>query len=323
MKTRTRHLFSAPARGLGETRAIAGPPAELAEHVDLRSVEVVANSLDGVQVRAHEGDEGRMTIIGHAAVFDRMSEELGFAGFSFRERIARGAFRKALDADQDVRMLIEHDPRWVLARTRSRTLELTEDPRGLRVYADVAPTTYAADLRVLMERGDVDQMSFGFRVGADEWVERNLEDGTTEVVRTITEIESLLDVSVVTFPAYPQTDASVRSVVAGTEIVGPDGSIDEDALRSLAWRVHRGETDASPAQRDAIDAAYRSTETVSPWIAERALMAACLEPELLAAIPGKRASVSIEEAPADGPAFPVSVARNRLRLMQITSKENR
>jgi HK97 family phage prohead protease len=151
-----------------------------------------------------EDDPDRITIRGHAAVFDRLSEDLG----GFRERIARGAFRKALDQNDDVRLLINHESYPVLARTKSGTLELREDPRGLHVFADVAPTSSARDLRMSMQRGDIDQMSFGFTVaeGGDTWT----MDGE-QIVRTVTRVDQLFDVSIVTFPAYQQTSVDARS----------------------------------------------------------------------------------------------------------------
>lgn len=149
-----------------------------------------------------DDDKSRVTIRGHAAVFDRLSEDLG----GFREKVKRGAFRKVLDEAQDVRLLVNHDPFPVLARTKSNTLELREDPRGLHVFADVAPTSFAQDLRVSMQRGDIDQMSFGFSVGSDSWMEK---DG--QIVRTIEEFDNLFDVSIVTFPAYPQTSVDARA----------------------------------------------------------------------------------------------------------------
>lgn len=210
-----------------------------------------------------DDDKDRITIRGHAAVFDRLSEDLG----GFRERINRGAFRKALDQQDDVRLLVNHDAYPVLARTKSNTLELREDPRGLHVFADVAPTTFARDLRVSMQRGDIDQMSFGFTVadGGDTW---EMRDG--EVIRTITEIRSLFDVSVVTFPAYPQTavdartqdspvnhepdpDVPVEELAADQPADLAETGVDTDgtedaptgdeaavlARRSLAWRIYQ------------------------------------------------------------------------------------
>jgi HK97 family phage prohead protease len=282
---------------------------------------------DTLEVRADDGDEGPLTIVGHAAVFDRKSEELGAAGwFTFREQIKRGAFKRALDEDQDVRLLWEHDPRWILARTAASQevgrLELSEDPRGLRSFAKVVPTSYARDLEAVMRAGVVTQMSFGFTVGpgGDEWLERTRDDGTVEVLRTIHEVERLFDVSVVAFPAYPQTDAVARSllepVFAGGE--GPD----LEQLRAVALKVHRGEVEASATLRAAIDHAFSGTDSVSPWTAQRALRAVAQEPELRGAVhePGEA-----EDGGEGGETDPVggrdalAARQRRLRLMELTS----
>lgn len=124
----------------------------------------------------------------------------------FVEQIAPGAFDRALAEDQDVRFLVDHDPSRVLARTASGTLSLSSDKKGLLVDADIADTSIGRDLRVLLERGDVSQMSFGFVVTRDEWAMQ--KDGTE--LRTIHDVD-LFDVSAVTFPAYPQTDAAIRA----------------------------------------------------------------------------------------------------------------
>lgn len=150
-----------------------------------------------------EQPDGPPIFRGHAAVFDRESEDLG----GFREVIARGAFRKALDANQDTVALFNHDPNYVLGRTTNNTLELREDPRGLHAYFQAPDTQYARDLREVVKRGDVSQMSFAFTVAKDDWQER--EDGS--IMRRVLEVDRLYDVSLVTTPAYTQTDAqSVR-----------------------------------------------------------------------------------------------------------------
>lgn len=158
-------------------------------------------ALDGFEVEERENGERR--IVGHAAVFNQLSEDLG----GFREKIAPGAFAEAVTRD-DVRALWNHDSNFVLGRTRAGTLRMREDDRGLAVEIDPPNTQWANDLLVSMRRGDVTQMSFGFRVekGGQNW-ERN-DDGN---IRTITRV-SLFDVSPVTYPAYPQTDAAVRSL---------------------------------------------------------------------------------------------------------------
>lgn len=144
-----------------------------------------------------DGDDAQK-IQGYAAVFNSLSEDLG----GFREVIAPGAFSDTLGAD--VRALWNHDANFVLGRTKSGTLRLAEDDHGLRVEID--PPESAAWIMDSMKRGDVDQMSFGFRVVSDDW----RMDGQ-QVIRTLNKV-SLFDVSVVTYPAYPATDAAVRGL---------------------------------------------------------------------------------------------------------------
>ena len=154
-----------------------------------------------VELRVGEGDNPR--IQGHAAVFNQWSEDLG----GFREKIRPGAFKKTLK-EADVRALFNHDSNYVLGRNRSGTLILSEDDTGLAIDIDPPDTTWANDLKVSMKRGDVNQMSFGFQTVKDEW---NNED-TKNIERELVEVK-LFDVSVVTYPAYPQTNAQVRSKV--------------------------------------------------------------------------------------------------------------
>lgn len=151
-----------------------------------------------------------VTLRGHAAVFNSLSEDLG----GFREMIAPGAFRAALRKQPDVRLLFNHDPSYVLGRTASGTLELREDNSGLHVFARVDRSiSWANDLQRSMQRGDIDQMSFAFTVtdGGDTWAVA--ENGT--VVRTINAdgIDELFDTSVVTFPAYTMTTADMREIL--------------------------------------------------------------------------------------------------------------
>jgi HK97 family phage prohead protease len=155
------------------------------------------------EIRVEKRDDEAAKIIGHAAVFDQLSENLG----GFREKIAAGAFSEALK-ESDVRALFNHNPDFVLGRNRSGTLQLNEDARGLAIEIDPPDTQVARDLIVSMDRGDINQMSFGFTVEEDNWE----EDDDGRVVRTILKVKRLFDVSPVTYPAYPQTDAAVRSL---------------------------------------------------------------------------------------------------------------
>ena len=149
------------------------------------------------EVRSDEGQSPK--IVGYAAVFDSKSEDLG----GFREIIKPGAFKNALN--DDVRALFNHDPNYVLGRNKAGTLSLAEDERGLKIVIDPPDTSWASDLKKSMSRGDINQMSFGFITNSDRW---GLEDG--ETIRELVDV-SLFDVSVVTYPAYTATDASVRS----------------------------------------------------------------------------------------------------------------
>src|SRR5262245_46107276 len=97
-------------------------------------------------------------INGHAAVF---GVEADIAGL-FWERIEPGAFTKAIGRD-DVRALWNHNPDYVLGRNTSGTLRLSEDEKGLAVEIDPPDTQWARDLAISIRRGDVSQMSFGFR----------------------------------------------------------------------------------------------------------------------------------------------------------------
>jgi HK97 family phage prohead protease len=284
---------------------LAGPPEGLVvpDGRDLQARGARLADLDNVEIR----DAGKsLEFIGHAAVFDRLSEDLG----GFKERILRGAFRKVLDTNPDVRFLNLDHAGLPLARTSSGTMELREDPTGLRVYAELAPIQASRDLKVLIQRRDLSQMSFGFSMGetgAEVWTD---EDG--QIVRTIVSFGGLYDVCPVTFPAYIQTDASMRSLACGIEVVS-GGVVQEQVLRDVAWKIHRGEVDATTEDRCVIDAAFARTNTVSPWTAERALRAASQEPELRAAVPGKRATVVLEDADSGGPAFRLAARKRRLR----------
>ncbi len=139
-------------------------------------------------------------IVGYAAVFDALSEVM----FGFREKIRRGAFTESIQRD-DVRALFNHDPNYVLGRNKAGTLTLSEDDRGLSFEITPPDTQWAKDLMVSIKRGDVNQNSFGFSI-ADKGEEWDQE----EKVRTLTKVK-LYDISPVTYPAYPQTEAYVRA----------------------------------------------------------------------------------------------------------------
>ena len=126
-------------------------------------------------VEARQAEDGTMRLSGYAAVFNDASVPLPFI-----ERIAPGAFRKTLTETPDVRLLINHAG-LPLARTKNGTLTLTEDERGLFMQAEIADTSEGRDLYKLIERGDMDQMSFAFRVIRQKWNEDRSVRILTEV----------------------------------------------------------------------------------------------------------------------------------------------
>ena len=159
-----------------------------------------------VEQRA-EGETQKPVIIGYAAVFESLSENLG----GFREKIARGAFDDVMS--DDVRATYNHDANIVLGRTASGTLRIALDDKGLRYEIDPPDTQAARDLLVSMNRGDVKESSFRFMVEDDDWT----EDDDGRVVRTIKKFRRLIDVSPVTYPAYPEASAGQRSLDAWKE----------------------------------------------------------------------------------------------------------
>ena len=143
-------------------------------------------------------DSAARMIEGYAAVFNSPTS----IGNYFNEQIAPGAFTEAIGRD-DVRALFNHDSNLVLGRSKAGTLRLAEDDRGLKIEIDPPDTQLARDLMASMERGDVDQMSFGFYVDKEMW-----DETTTPPTRTLIKLR-LADVSIVTTPAYEDTEAHV------------------------------------------------------------------------------------------------------------------
>lgn len=187
-----------------------------------RSTQEVERRYTGVE--EFRFDEDGNTISGYAARFNVWSEPIG--GY-FREKIKKGAFAKTIQ-ESDIRLLFNHDPNYILARTQNETLSLKEDNKGLFYEAKLPDTTYAKDLKESIRRGDISQNSFAFITLQDKW---DIKEGKEMDERTLLEVK-LQDVSPVTFPAYPQTDVKIRSVLQ-------DVGIDYDALGLVITRAER------------------------------------------------------------------------------------
>ena len=203
-----------------ENRASISQESEQMAKIEKRTNEVK------FELRAVENGDG-MTFTGYAAVFNSPSEPLPFI-----ERIAPGAFKRSLKARNDIKLLWNHDTGSVLGSTRAGTLKLEEDNYGLRVTATLPETTLGKDVRTLVQRGDVNAMSFGFSVPAngDSWN----TDGTERTLRSV----RIHEVSIVAFPAYSQTagTASVRSF----DGVAKRAEVDADQLADAMLAIEDG-----------------------------------------------------------------------------------
>ncbi len=188
-----------------------------------------------VEVRT-EADAPAM-IRGYAAVIGQVSEDMGFL-----EVIEPGAFDGVLG--DDVRALWNHNAEKVLGRTKTGTLRIWADERGLGYEVELPDAQWARDALASVQRGDVDQSSFGFEV--DEAGQRweRLADGTP--LRHIVRFKRLYDVSPVTFPAYQSTTAEARGMAEQIrQIAGVQGDAREakaaQAQARLALQRHRVE----------------------------------------------------------------------------------
>lgn len=154
-----------------------------------------------VEMRAAE--DGTVKVSGYAAVFDQETN----IGDYFIEVIERGAFSEAIGRD-DVVFLINHEG-LPLARTRSGTLQLSEDDRGLKMEAmlDMSDPDVMS-IVPKMKRGDLDKMSFAFYPEVQVW------DESGEIPKRYIQKVRLADVSIVTTPAYDGTEIGLRSLEA-------------------------------------------------------------------------------------------------------------
>lgn len=215
--------------------------------------------------------EGGHRFRGHAAVFNSRTW-IGARDWGFWEQIAPSAFNKTI-AEADVRFLVNHDPNLLLARNKSGTLRLSVDEVGLVADADMAPVSYADDVAVLLARGDLSQMSFAFE--PITWAYEVARDGKD--MFTITEAR-LADVSVVTYPAYEDTDAGLRSHAFGVlaRSLGADPAellaliADADQIDLAAFRTATEDDPRPPAETtgdpDDDDPPTEVTGTESPHV---------------------------------------------------------
>jgi HK97 family phage prohead protease len=199
------------SRKLVEQMEAADKERSMASAIERRALVIDEVESDvpllAVETRSEEGsDESREWIVGYAAKFGVLSLDLG----DFVERLDPGAFglvaeRRGRKKPLQTRALWNHDANFPLARY-PETLRLTVDEVGLRYEFPVPDTTYGRDIAANIRAGIVKGSSFAFQVapGGDEW---SVEEGRS--VRTIKRVDSLIDVSPTTFPAYPDSDVAV------------------------------------------------------------------------------------------------------------------
>lgn len=183
----------------------------------------------GLEIRkAKEGSSSIGTLVGYAAVFDQRSQDLG----GFVEVIKPGAFKQSLERGDDVRALWQHNADDVLGRRSNDTLRIKEDSKGLLVEIDLPDTQVGRDVKALVERGDVDGQSFGFRTMKDNW--NREKDG--RYVRELLQVD-IFDIGPVTYPAYLGTSVEARSMA-------------EDLLKAVKAKEKPAMTPAQKRARD-------------------------------------------------------------------------
>lgn len=188
------------------------------------SDEIEIRALEGVEVASVRSESGKElpVIRGYAAVWGSLSTDLG----GFRERFTLGAFAETAK-DDDVRALFSHDTGKVLGRNRAGTLKLQEDAKGLAVEIYPPDTSAGRDAVESVRRRDITGMSFAFNVapGGASWA----HEGDYEV-RTVKKAK-LKEVSIVAFPAYPDTSVACRSLDAHKQ--------EQEKLAAAAWVASR------------------------------------------------------------------------------------
>lgn len=165
----------------------------------------------GMEIRADE--DGGMIVDGYATTFNEPYELFRFDNYTVSEQIDANAFDEC--DMSDVIMQYDHAGR-VFARTSNNTLKLIVDAHGLRIRASLAGTELGRQLYQEIKDGYTTKMSFGFIVDRDERkIDENHDTGAVSVLRTITAVRKLYDVSAVSLPANDATEISARSYCDG------------------------------------------------------------------------------------------------------------
>lgn len=185
-----------------------------------------------MEIRSAENEEDEKIVRGYASTFNEPYELYNDGQYIVREQVDPAAFD---DADMnDVIMQYNHEGK-VFARTSNGTLDVSVDDKGLAIRADLGGTGAGRELYEEIKGGYTTKMSFGFTVDEDkrETVE-NREEGTVTVLRTITKIRKVYDVSAVSIPANDGTSISVRQLTDGVI-----GELEAERLHALELNRQR------------------------------------------------------------------------------------
>lgn len=213
--------------------------------------------------------EGNTLILeGYALKWGARSKNLG----GFKEVVAEGATNKTIQ-ESDIRALFNHDPSLILGRNKSGTLEISNDSEGThyRINGDMRQS-YVKDLAIAMERGDVTQSSFGFRVvgpNGQEWTED--EDGGP--LRTLREIQ-LFDVSPVTYPAYEDSTSGLGK--RALESLAESRGLSFEVVRDNLAAVVNGSFQPEPVATRSDEVTTESGLSLPDYEADEAALRAAL-----------------------------------------------
>ena len=161
---------------------------------------------------APHAESNSRTVYGYAMLYDTPTVLWEYEDTQYVEVIERGAATEALKSS-DIRALFNHNPNYILARTSSNTLTVREDEKGLYFEFEAPETSTGNDLLVSIQRGDISQASFAFDISERSILREQKTEGKEVVTITIKKMKELYDVSPVTYPAYKDTEVSMRSMI--------------------------------------------------------------------------------------------------------------
>ena len=168
--------------------------------------------IDAAELETRKGEDGARIVEGYATTFNQPYRLMGDEKVTVNEQVDRDAFR---DTDMsDVIMQYDHEGP-VFARISNGTLKLEEDEHGLKVTADLGGTERGRQLFEEIDGGYTTKMSFGFTVTGEKKTRSKDAEGHVTILRTITRIGKLFDVSAVSLPANDATEISSRTISDG------------------------------------------------------------------------------------------------------------